>query len=254
MAKTINEIRSIVKQVVSKVLSESAIDLGSVHATNLLKILKKYFPEDSAKENHYKNIIYKQGLPAAFVALSKEEGVKKSPLDIEKILANKNFNIESGNPLGIGGAIRNRREGNLLTPELLSLDEYIDVANQMTSDPELAPADTSTLSKFFTPGVFEMLNSAIVHVVDRHNAQIEKTNNGDFDSLIDPYTGEPIITLDDEDKMIKGLGAFYQNESNYKKAQGIYNAARTIRTALEKKKIAGLRWLYSNAKNQGKLS
>jgi hypothetical protein len=245
------ELRSLIKETVTRVFSESAIDLGSVHATNLLKILKKYFPDDSSKENQYKNIIYKQGLPAAFVSLSKEDGVKKNPAEIEKILSKKDFNVESGNPLGISGSARNRREGVLLTPELVNLDEYMDLVSQLKLDPEMNQTDLATLNRFFSPETFEMLNSAIVHVVDRHNAQIEKTSNGDFDNLIDPYTAEPIISFDDEDKMVKGLGAFYQNESNYKKAQGVYNAARTIKTALEKNKIAGLRWLYSNAKNQG---
>lgn len=248
---TEKEIRKLVKEAFYTTIGESAVDLGSIHATNLLKILRKYFPEDSVKENHYKNIIFKKGLPAAFLELSKEEGVKKSPADIEKILSKKDFNVESGNPLGISGAHKNRRESLIITPELLNVDEYMDIVNQLKADPSLSPADSSTLVKFFTPGVFDMLNSAISQVVERHNAQIEKTNEGDFDNLIDPYTNEPIFLLSDEEKPVKGLGAFYQNESNYKKAQGIYNAKRTISTALEKKKIAGLRWLYSNAKNQG---
>lgn len=240
-----SDLRSLIRETISEGFSE----LSTIQASNLLNGIAKQFPGDEEKLKHYKNIIVKNafGLRAAYAELAKELG--RTPERIEKIVSNKQFNTATGNPFGISGTNVRHRGGDEMVPELVHLDAFEDQANYLKNHPEsLRQGDLATLNTFFTPETFDMINGAIQRIAERHNKQIEKIQQQDIAGISDPYTNQPIVNLQDPEVVV-GLGAYYQSDKTFKLALNVQDATHKIETALKKRTIAGLRWVYSNAKN-----
>lgn len=236
---TESQLISLIKEELKARLNETPDEYSKPETTEFLKLVKRYDPENV---NRYKNIIFKKTLKDAKLELAKKLNVSYDR--VEKATASGKGTTKSGNPLGKGGRKPSSNSGeDEITPTLLTLEDYdIEAILSNASD-----KDKSTVSKYFTWEVFDMINQAASRLAERHNAQIENVKGGGVD-FVDPYTNKPII---DTDEAVLKRGAYYQNETNYNKSRQLHNPKAKTDNAIEKNTISGLRWIYSNAKNCG---
>lgn len=232
-----HSIFDIISEEVMNYLIESKLELSSIDASEFLKLVKRYDPEN---ENHYKSVIFNKTLLAA-----KEELSKKLNTTVQKIdnaIGNKESKIKSGNPKGIGGAKEKKSTENHITPILLSLDDYnVDSIKEKINK----LSDKKFVDFYFTWEVFDLINKAALRLAERHNNQVNVIENGEI-NYIDPYTNTPITNTDNA---IFYKGAYYNNKTSYNKSRQLHNPKEKTNTSIKKLTIAGLRWIYSNAKH-----
>lgn len=223
-----------------KVMMESASELSSVEASRFLKLVMIYQPE---LENKYKNIIFKESLPIAIRTFAKSMDVKVE--QIEKIIKSNKPIVKSGNPLGKTGKKRNTSTSDYLDFDPIFLDDYD--ANIIEDLKEKAEgADRATLKSFFTEKAFDMINSAALRLMERHNEEVDKVNAG-TGSYMDPYLNIPIF---DTENANKAKGAYYLDKNSYNGSRQVRSEKikLVIDNALERGAISGLRWVYNNSK------